>query len=356
MPAAINITGILETGVNPSPAVQQNSRQTIRMQRSTDMLIRWACIEPNGAPVDVTGVPLQFTMKLQPGGQTLISRIGLPPSSPAPSNRADFMLAPIDTYLLAFGRYTWDIRGKFAGKWETLNGLGAFVLEPNDGEPDQPLTAVSPVVFYFAQPPLILAFDFFGPHVFEVGDTLLVPSGFATYNRPASAAVVDDFVNPTVVLVDPFTSWAEPFNYTYTALNTQQDFTLTASETGGPNLTAIATALWQPRVYFGSSLPGVFDETFIEALSDSVLLPSPEFSPGYAAGAGEFLYYCVPSVYVLTEGEFIDAATGIAVGMSMVATGVSVTNAFGVIILYDVWQSDVAGLGPITINVAETCA
>lgn len=352
MPAVINITGILETGVNPSPAVQQQARQTIRMQRATDMLIQYSVIQPNGAPVDVRNVLLQFTMKLQPGLPPSISRMGLPPAVAAPFNRADFSIAPIDTYLLAFGRYTWDVRGKFNGQWETLNGLGAFVLEPNDGEPDQPLTVVSPVVFYYAYPPLIAGFDFFGPHVFEVGDTLLLPSGFATYNRPPSAAVVDDGVNPTVVLVDPFTSWAEPFNYTETTVNAQQDFTLTASETGGPDLTSVTSALWQPLVFYGAATPGVYDEAFIEALSSSVLLPSREYSPGFNALGPEHLYYAFPSSYGPAEpGNFIDADTGFAVGMNQVASGVLVTNSFGVTLPYDLWESDTAGLGPITVSV-----
>ena len=109
--------------------------------------------------------------------------------------------------------------------------------------------------------------------------------------------------------------------------------------------------MWQPRVFYGSSPADVFNEAFIEGLSNSILLPSIVYSPGYSAGPGQFLYYCIPAPYTAVPGDFRDAETGFAVGMSMVANGVPVTNAFGVTLLYDVWQSDVANLGPITVNV-----
>jgi hypothetical protein len=354
MPAAIDIIGILADGTNPSPALPQNTRRTIGLQRSTDMLIRMTVLYPNGAPVDLTNVIVMFTMKLVPEQPPLISRLGLPPSIPAPTNRVDFTLAPIDTIYLPAGRYTWDVRAKFGQKWETLVGLSVFLIEPNDGDPDQPLTVVSPVVFYVCNPPLIAnqSFDEGIFSILEIGNSSINPSASVVYNRPPDSAQVVDGLHVPLDLVTPFTNWQEPFVYTQTIINAEQDFILTALKAGEPPATSTLSLFWQPLVYWGSApIPGVYDASFITGLSDSKLLPSQVYSPGYSAGPTEHLYYAVPSVYEAQPGNFIDTQTGIVAGMHLAESGVSVLNAFSVLIPYDIWESDVAGLGPITLSV-----
>jgi hypothetical protein len=345
-----DLIGVLETGDARRLGAPDNPRRTIRIQKNTDWRVRFAAVLPGGAPVDLTPVILALTVKKHPNGSPVISRIGLPVPG-EPTNRKDFTGVPLDTRDVADGRYTFDVRGKFQGKWETLVGLSPWLIEPSDGEPDAPLTAVSPVVFYYALPPLIATFDFIGPHIFELGDTLLNPSFLASYNRPPSAASISDGA-VTAVLAPPFTAGVLAFPYSFPTINAQQDFTLTAMETGGPNLTSVVSAKWQPRVFWdSSSSAGPYNEAFIEALVNSALLPSRVLSPGYAAGAGQFLFYSVPTAYGGAPENFIDHATGFAVGMSKVAAAVNVTNAFGVTVPYDVWKSDIAGLGAITVDV-----
>jgi hypothetical protein len=154
-----------------------------------------------------------------------------------------------------------------------------------------------------------------------------------------------------VALSTPFTAGSLPGPYNGLTIGSQQAFLLTASENGGPNQTDTLTVLWQPRAYWGSAVPAAFDAAFITGLSSSTLLPSRAFSPGYAAGVGEKLYWCHPTAFGGTPSDFLNAATNIAAGMSKVVSGVSVTNLFGVTLPYDVWGSDVAGLGAVTLEI-----
>jgi len=224
-------------------------------------------------------------------------------------------------------------------------------LEPTAGAPGAPLTAPGGVTFYYAYPALIASFGLVGGLVRELGQALAPASFVASYNRTVLAASLDDGGVP-VPLVTPFISGSLPGPYNGLTIGSQQVFNLIASETGGPNLTSTLTALWQPRAFWGAAaVPGAYDEAFIEGLSDSALVPSRVFSPGFSAGVLQKCYWCQPSVFGGVPSDFKNAASGFAFGVSKVAAGVVITNPFGVALPYDVFESDVAGLGAVTMEI-----
>lgn len=354
--AVENIAGLLLDGSPFSTEIDRNPRRTIRLSKGTDLQLVLDVTNPQGAPVDLSlVVPIALTVRKNPEPfaniPPVISRVGIiAPGSVR--GRTTFSIVPADTINLPPGQYVWDVKAKLPpGKWNSLVGASPFHVEPAVGYPDAPLTAPGGVTFYYAFPPLIASLALLGTNPRELGQSLVNPSFTAAYNRPASAVSLTDGTH-TVSLVSPFTSGTLSFTYNGLSIGSLQAFTLTASEANGPNLTAVVTVLWQPRVFWGSSaVPGSYNEPFIEGLSFSALQAGRQASPGYSASAGQKLYYCLPSAFGGVPGNFVNASTGISVGMSKVAAGVSVTNPFGVSLPYDVWESDISGLGAITLLV-----
>lgn len=353
--AVEQIKGLYQDGSPLAPGIEANSRTALSLAKGTQLVADVLVTNPAGVPIDLsTVVPVVWSLRKNPeplNAPALISRTCIIPAG-APRGRTQFTIVPADTVNLPAGRYVWDLRGKFpGGRWESLVGLSPFHLEPAAGFPDAPLTAPGGVTFYYAYPPLIASFSLVGGLVRELGQALSPASFAAAYNRAPSAASISDGTN-TVVLASPFTSGSLAGPYNGTSIGTSQAFTLTASETGGPNLTSTLTALWQPRAFWGAAaVPGAYNEAFIEGLTNSVLLPSRAYSPGYSAGAGEKLYWCQPVAFGGAPSDFKNAATGFAIGISKVAASVSVTNAFGVTLNYEIWESDVDGLGAVTMEI-----
>lgn len=109
------------------------------------------------------------------------------------------------------------------------------------------------------------------------------------------------------------------------------------------------------RVYFGSANPpGSFDANFIQnTLGTEGTAIASDFVRvvNYVTGAGQKMYYALPSRFGVLAGNFIDAQTSLPVGFTNKAT-VSVTTTFGTE-PYDVWESDNAFLGFVAVSVQQ---
>lgn len=227
-------------------------------------------------------------------------------------------------------------------------GFGAQQAMPGNRVFTQDEIAAAYTITSFTSPTLTL----------EVGNTLTNPSFTASYNRLAAFASLNDGTG-AVSLTLPATSFqygAGPLpatSYTKTTINATQSWTLTAYENPSYPKTSIISAGWRPRVYWGVSTdPGTYNEAFIEGLGSSQLQSSRVKSGTvFTTGAGQFMWFGIPTVFGGTPQNFIDNATNVAAGFSKVASAVSTTNAFGVVIAMDLWRSDVANLGTQTINV-----
>lgn len=190
------------------------------------------------------------------------------------------------------------------------------------------------------------------PSQVEIGATVTNPQFTASYtNGPPTSASLDDGTGP-VPLTAPFTSFGLGREYTKTAVNAAQTFTLSAAKDAAP-VTRTVSIYWRANVFYGvAAVPGAYDAAFVATIAAQAtqMAAGRQRSISYNAPAGQKCYYIYPSTFGGTPGNFIDQETGFAAGFSNVAT-VSVTNGFGVTVGYSVWASDQTGLGAVIINV-----
>lgn len=104
--------------------------------------------------------------------------------------------------------------------------------------------------------------------------------------------------------------------------------------------------LFTSTVYFGgAATPGAYNEAFITALSQA---QKTSRVGAYVINAGSTLYsfWCGPTAFGGSSSDFLDDETDLETAMSKIASGVSVAG-----VPYDVWRTDVAGLGLWTLRV-----
>jgi len=185
----------------------------------------------------------------------------------------------------------------------------------------------------------------------ELGDPLSDPNFTASYNDAIAAVTIDDGAGAltinagfeTAFAYDGGASGLPARGYTKTGIGDTVTWTLSATKSGGsPTKTAEAAAVWQPRVFYDiTTVPGAYDETFIEALASSRLQAARSGSYAFGAGASnKRIYIAWPTVY--GSPTSVKDQNGFTFPMSRVATAVAVTNSFGVVVTggYDVWASD----------------
>lgn len=99
--------------------------------------------------------------------------------------------------------------------------------------------------------------------------------------------------------------------------------------------------------YYGAAAtPGAYDSTFITSLTSRKITSRPA-SYTFNAAALQYSYVCMPTSLGGVPADFTDHETGFSAAMTKVATSVDVGGD-----PYDVWISDVAGLGVWTVDVA----
>jgi hypothetical protein len=193
----------------------------------------------------------------------------------------------------------------------------------------------------------------------EVGANVVNPQFSVTRNQTPSVASLQDnldtqSISPATLSALGYGGAANTFSartYSYPGtLNSTRTWTYSATASGVTK-TSNASVQWQPRVYYGIAVPGTINAAFITALSSSGLSASYPRTIAYSAGGGtQALYYAFPTSYG-TPVSFKDTATGFSVPFSKVGSAVSVTNANGVVITYDVWASDNLLVNAVTVQV-----
>lgn len=181
----------------------------------------------------------------------------------------------------------------------------------------------------------------------ELGATATTPAFTTTYNdTPLQTRYRDtDFSTWDVLNPATLTSFSSPHNYTKLAPS-GVTFTL---EVTGPNsvvITRTRTITWRARRYWGVS-SGV-DSTAILGLSGSDLQAGIANSFTVNAGPGLHILYAFPA----GSGTPTFSVGGFVGGFHLAASGLSVTNSFGVTVLYDLYQSDNDSLGSTVVVVS----
>lgn len=190
------------------------------------------------------------------------------------------------------------------------------------------------------------------PDPLELGDSLVNPRFTATYNAALTTPL--NLINTQGPNTDPITQPGAEASFGYNDFNTSGlpartftrttqgaiSWTLSAKKNpGGPTRTAVISNSWLPRVYRGIVVPGANTEAFIEALGISALQSSRNGTYAFAAGTGvEKIHFGWPTTFSGTP--LFKDGNGFVFPMTLIATGISVTNSFGAVVNYDLWRSD----------------
>lgn len=135
---------------------------------------------------------------------------------------------------------------------------------------------------------------------------------------------------------------------TLTGLDLTEDTTFTLKAVDKRSVASKDTELiFTYNVYCGvASEADSYTGAFLEQLLGE-LQTSRETTIDVTAGAGQYIYYAVPTSY----GDCTFTSGGFTGGFTKVAT-VSYTNIYNVTTNYDIWKSDYAGLGTTSVIVS----
>lgn len=107
------------------------------------------------------------------------------------------------------------------------------------------------------------------------------------------------------------------------------------------------------RVYYGAlTPPGTIDAAWVQntlAGEGTAITSKRQRSINVVAGPGEKFYYALPTRFGGLAANFVDAGTGVVVGVTIVAT-LTLTTSFGTE-TFNVWASDTASLGTLQVVV-----
>ena len=132
---------------------------------------------------------------------------------------------------------------------------------------------------------------------------------------------------------------------TFTGVTATTTYTLVATSNSGVQKTKTATITFANGVYYGKSTTVTYDSALINSLTKQ-LSNSKNRTITVNAGAGEYIFYCVPS----RLGACSFNVGGFDGGFSKVAT-VNFTNSDDYAETYDIYKSDNANLGNTNVTI-----
>ena len=181
----------------------------------------------------------------------------------------------------------------------------------------------------------------------EVGQSFSSITFNAAYNETVTQASIST-TSGTTNLTTPFNSvtLTGPFE-----LDTIGSINFTLHVTGSDTTTTSASINipWLPRIFYGTALLATNFVDLISNLQNSYLSNTRSGSWTVNASGGEYIYYALPNTL---DFGIVFSSGGFSGGFSEVATNVSITNAYGITLEYDVYKSDNVNLGSTTIVVS----
>ena len=132
---------------------------------------------------------------------------------------------------------------------------------------------------------------------------------------------------------------------TFTGVTTTTTYTLAATSNSDVKKSKSATITFANGVYYGKSTTSTYDSALISGLTKQ-LSNSKNRTITVNAGAGEYIFYCIPS----RLGACSFNVGGFDGGFSKVAT-VNFTNSDNYQENYDIYKSDNANLGNTTVTI-----
>jgi hypothetical protein len=184
-------------------------------------------------------------------------------------------------------------------------------------------------------------------NLMELGQTSSYPSFVAAYNEVITLARLRDSDNgiwDEVVL--PATSFDSPYIFTHDSI-TNVTFTLEATSIEGDVVEMETDLTWNPKRYWGVGLYTGQGQSFIINLEFFDLAQQRNKNFTVTAGHNQKIYYAIPTTF----GTPIFSVNGFIGGFKQVEDSLIVTNAYGVMTPYQLWESDHANLGLINVVV-----
>lgn len=132
---------------------------------------------------------------------------------------------------------------------------------------------------------------------------------------------------------------------TFTGVTTTTTYTLAGTSNSDVKKSKSATITFANGVYYGKSTTSTYDSTLISGLTKQ-LSNSKDRTITVNAGAGEYIFYCIPS----RLGACSFNVGGFDGGFSKVAT-VNFTNSDNYQENYDIYKSDNANLGNTNVTI-----
>lgn len=171
----------------------------------------------------------------------------------------------------------------------------------------------------------------------EMGSTVTAVTLSWSYNKLPTAVTLDG------AAMEPGVTGR---NYTGLSIRSSKTWTLKATDERGAEAVKTTGISFLNGVYYGAAAaPSAIDSDFILTLTKT-LRSSKLSSFTVTAGAGQYIYYCVPKRF----GECSFTVGGFDGGFDLAAT-VSFTNGSGYTEDYYVYRSTNAGLGNTTVGV-----
>lgn len=183
--------------------------------------------------------------------------------------------------------------------------------------------------------------------IVEAGQLVTAPSFVASYSVAPTAATLTDSEGTAAkdVTATP-TAFSSSASFQKNAPGSVVTFTLQATNIEAASRNATIT--WGQRNYWGVGTSGQSGAAFIQGLAGNALAMSRAKSFTVTAGAGQTIYYATRAAY--GTPTFKDHATGFGFAMTHVGD-FTVTNAQGIDDDYQLWESDNAALGTVTVDV-----
>ena len=131
-----------------------------------------------------------------------------------------------------------------------------------------------------------------------------------------------------------------------TPLTANKTFTIIDTTSGGTAITKTATLTFSNGIYYGKSSSVTYNSALITSLT-KVLSDTRGRTVSVTAGEGEYIYYALPT----RLGTPTFTIGGFSGGVAKVAT-ITFTNPSGYAESYDIYRSDNANLGTLSITIS----
>lgn len=131
-------------------------------------------------------------------------------------------------------------------------------------------------------------------------------------------------------------------------LTANKTWSLVAKDNRDATSTKSVTLSFLNKAYWGAAAAGTYNSAFVLALANNLLTSTRARTVSVSAGSGQYVFYAIPHSF----GTPTFTVGGFSGGFTKVASEMSFTNASGYTTTYDIWKSDNANLGSVSVVIS----